>query len=87
MTAGDETPGIIMYGADWCGDCRRSKAFLDTHEVAYTMVDLVEHPLLIAEVIERNEGRRSIPVIVFPDGSHLTEPSDAELAAKLGIEV
>ena len=76
-----------MYGADWCGDCRRSKAFLDTHEVAYTMVDLVEHPLLIAEVIERNEGRRSIPVIVFPDGSHLTEPSDAELAAKLGIEV
>lgn len=76
-----------MYGADWCGDCRRSKAFLDKHHVAYTMVDLEEHPLLIAEVLERNEGKRSIPVIVFPDGSHLTEPSERELAAKLGIEV
>lgn len=76
-----------MYGADWCGDCRRSKAFLDRHDVAYTMVDLEEHPLLIAEVLERNEGKRSIPVIVFPDGSHLTEPSDGELAQKLNIEV
>jgi len=76
---------ILFYGAAWCGDCRRSKALLDKHGVDYTYVDLEEHPALIEEVVRRNNGMRSIPTIVFPDGSHLTEPSDLDLAAKLGL--
>lgn len=84
-TTAIDSEGITMYGADWCGDCRRAKSFLERNDVAYTYVDLVEHPLLIEEVLERNDGARSIPVIVFSDGSHLTEPSDADLATKLGI--
>lgn len=78
---------IMFYGADWCGDCRRSKAFLEANDVDYTYVDLVEHPQLMTEVLRRNDGMQSIPVIVFDDDTHLTEPSDGELAAKLGISV
>lgn len=79
------TDDIVMYGADWCGDCRRSKAFLERRGVPFTYVDLEERPDEIAEVIRRNDGMRSIPVIVFGDGTHLTEPSNDALAAKLGI--
>jgi mycoredoxin len=79
------TENIVMYGADWCGDCRRSKAFLERRGVPFTYVDLEERPDQMDEVIRRNEGMRSIPVIVFDDGSHLTEPSNADLAAKLGL--
>ncbi len=42
------------------------------------------HPEEIEAVIAYNGGRKSIPVVVFPDGTHLTEPSDAEMDAKLG---
>jgi len=71
-----------MYGADWCSDCRRSKKLLDASGVDYQYVDLVARPEA-AEAAEAISGRKNIPVIVFPDGTHLVEPSDAELAAKL----
>lgn len=72
-----------MYGADWCGDCRRAKAWFTANDVAYTFVDLVEHPDEIDRVLERNNGLKRIPVIVFDDDSHLVEPTDDELAAKM----
>ena len=74
---------IIMYGADWCGDCRRSERLLNELGVEWTKID-VEADLTAADkVIEINGGAKSIPVIVFPDGTHLTEPSDNDLKAKL----
>ncbi len=74
---------ITMYSADWCGDCRRSKRLLDELNVAYTIID-VEADLSAAEKVkEINGGAQSIPVIVFGDGTHLTEPSDIDLKAKL----
>jgi len=72
-----------MYGADWCGDCRRSKRFLETNEVAFTYIDVEKDPTAADKVIEINGGVKSIPVILFEDGSHLTEPSDNDLKAKL----
>jgi mycoredoxin len=74
---------ITMYGADWCGDCRRAKRYLDDNEVPYSYVDVAANPVEMENVIRYNQGRRSIPVVVFADGSHLTEPTDAELAAKI----
>lgn len=74
---------VTMYGADWCGDCRRSKRFLDTNNVSYEYVDVEVDISASDKVIEINQGVRSIPVIVFPDGTHLTEPSDNDLKAKL----
>lgn len=74
---------IVMYSADWCGDCRRSKRLMDSLNVDYTIIDVEADPSASEKVIEINGGQRSIPVIVFPDGTHLTEPSDNDLKAKL----
>jgi mycoredoxin len=73
---------ITMYGADWCGDCRRAKQWFERNKVAYAWVDLDAHPESIDEVIRYNGGRKNIPVVVFPDGSHVTEPTDADLTEK-----
>ena len=74
---------ITMYGAAWCGDCRRSKRYLDSHKVEYNYIDVEADESASEKVIEINGGVRSIPVIIFPDGTHLTEPADKDLEAKL----
>ena len=76
-------PEITMYGADWCGDCRRSKRLLEELDVQITHIDVEEDLAAADKVIEINGGAKSIPVIVFPDGTHMTEPSDIDLKAKL----
>ncbi|MDE3083371.1 MAG: FAD-dependent oxidoreductase [Acidobacteriota bacterium] len=77
--------GLVVYGASWCPDCRRSKQFLTTHRIPFTWIDLEEHPEDVAEVEGRNGGKRIIPTIVFPDGTFLAEPSDDELADRVGL--
>ena len=77
------TQTITMYGAEWCGDCRRSKRLLDELGVDYEYIKTDEVEGAIERVLEYNDGAQSIPVIVFPDGTHLTEPSDPDLRAKL----
>ena len=72
-----------MYFADWCGDCRRSKRLMDELNVVYTLIDIEADSKAADKVIEINGGMRSIPVIVFADGTHLTEPSDIALKSKL----
>jgi mycoredoxin len=74
---------VVMYGADWCGDCRRSKKVFERLAVTYRWVDCDATPGAIEKVVEINGGMKSIPVIVFPDGSHLTEPSDEALEGRL----
>lgn len=74
---------ITMYSADWCGDCRRSKRLLNELNVPFTIIDVDADESAAEKVIEINGGMRSIPVIVFDDGTHLTEPSDAALKEKL----
>ena len=77
------TAQITMYGADWCGDCRRSTAYLNSHKVEFKYIDIELDEEASNKVIEINKGLRSIPVILFPDGTHMTEPSDIDLEAKL----
>jgi thioredoxin reductase (NADPH) len=79
------TSQIVVYGAHWCPDCRRSKAFLAEQRVPFHYVDLEAHPEENASVERYNDGKRIIPTIVFPDGSHLAEPSNEALADKLGL--
>ncbi len=78
------TPEITVYGADWCGDCRLTKQYPAKNDIAYAWVDIEANPDEIAAVMRYNGGRKSIPVVGFPDGSHLTEPTDAAMDAKLG---
>ena len=79
-------PTITVYGAYWCPDCRRSKQFLGEHQIAYNWVDIEQDEAGEQFVIETNGGKRIIPTIVFGDGSFLVEPSNAELAQKLGLK-
>ena len=74
---------IVMYGAEWCGDCRRSKRFMDSNNVAFEYINVDEDAAAADKVLEINGGMKSIPLIVFEDGTHLTEPSDIDLKAKL----
>lgn len=80
------TSDIVLYGAHWCPDCRRSKQFLGEHQIPYTWVDIEQDVAAEQFVIEKNAGKRIIPTLVFVDGSFLVEPSNAELAAKLGLK-
>ena len=77
---------IIMYGTRWCGDCLRAKRFLDHHHIPYQWVNIDRDPQAEAFVKKANNGYRSVPTIVWPDGSTLVEPSKEELARKVGVE-
>ena len=76
---------LTIYGAPWCGDCRRTRRFLDERGVPYTWINIDQDSAAAAEVARLNRGMRSIPTLVFADGSTLVEPSNGELARKLGL--
>jgi len=76
---------LTVYGTNWCGDCKRAKQLLGEQRVPYDFVDIDADEAGLAYVQEVNEGKSIIPVVLFDDGSTLVEPSNAELAAKLGI--
>ena len=76
---------LRMYGAPWCPDCQRAKKFLIEQQIRYDWIDVDRDPEGLQYVQEVNNGKQSIPTIVFPDGSVLVEPSNTELASKLGI--
>ncbi len=74
-----------MYGAPWCPDCKRAKRFLSEQRLAYDWVDIDEDPAGLARVEQLQAGGRTIPTILFPDGSHLVDPTNEELARRLGL--
>ena len=78
-------PEIVIYGTSWCGGSRRARLLFDRHGVAYRWVDIDRDPDAAAFVEKANRGNRSVPTIVWADGSMLVEPSENELAKKLGI--
>jgi thioredoxin reductase (NADPH) len=77
---------IRVYGASWCPDCRRAKRFLGDQRISFEWHDIEVDPDGVRTVQERNDGNNIIPTIIFPDGSHLSEPSNEELAEKIGLE-
>lgn len=76
------TPETVMFGADWCGDCRRAKLVFERAGVPFRYVDLVQEPDA-ADVARDISGRTNIPVILYPDASHQVEPSNADLLRKI----
>lgn len=79
-------PKVTVYGAYWCPDCRRSKKFLGEQFIPYRWIDIEQDLAGEAYVLEKNNGKRIIPMIVFEDESFLVEPTNAELAKKLGLK-
>ena len=78
---------IVVYGADWCIDCRRARRFLNQNQVDYAWVNIEQDKKGEQYVLAVNKGMRSIPTILFQDGSILVEPTNAQLAQKLRIEL
>jgi mycoredoxin len=77
---------LIVYATSWCGGCHRARRFLEDHQVPYRWVDIDQDREAEALVKKVNHGNRSVPTLIFPDGTTLVEPSTLELARRLGLE-
>jgi len=75
---------IFLYGADWCPDCRRAKAYLNDNNIDFTFIDVDLDKDATAKVEAINNGKRVIPTIIINDKS-FTNPDNSQLAAVLGI--
>jgi len=75
---------LTVYGAAWCGDCHRTRRYLDGSGVPYRYVDLQADPA--AQLLLDEAGYRAIPVVVTPRGVILIEPSDRALGAAIEAE-
>ena len=76
---------IKIYGTDWCSDCIRSKSFLDENQIQYDWFNIELDDNLLNYVLKVNNGKRIVPTIVFNDGSILLEPTNKQLAEKIGF--
>jgi thioredoxin reductase (NADPH) len=84
MTSSDE-PTITVIGAPWCPHCKRVKNFLATHRIRYDNIDIDVHPEAIERLKQLQGGGQIIPTVVYEDGSHAVNPSNEELAARIGL--
>jgi len=73
---------IVMYTVEWCPDCRRAKFFFKRKQIEVLEVDVNSDKKAEAFIKELNSGNRSVPTIIFPDGSMMVEPSTQELEEK-----
>jgi len=76
-----------IFGTPWCSDCKVSKTFLAEHRISYDYIDIDEDEESALFVEKINDGKRKVPTIEFSDGTFLVEPSNAELANKLGLVI
>jgi mycoredoxin len=74
---------LTMYTTNWCGYCSRLKADLHRAGIEYTEIDIERVDGAADLVMSVNGGNRTVPTVVFPDGTALTNPSVADVAARL----
>lgn len=79
-----QTPGrFTMYTTGWCGFCQRLKSQLARAGVEYDEVDIERTPGAAEIVMAANGGNRTVPTLVFSDGTSQTNPSPGEVSTKL----
>lgn len=74
---------IVMYTTDWCSDCWRAKQVMKAMKVDYQEIDITQNEEALSTVMRLNDGNQSVPTLLFPDGSVLTEPNITALVQKL----
>ena len=77
---------IILYTSTFCPHSWSVERFLKSNDVPIRLVNIDKDPQARQEVMAVNQGFASVPTLIFPDGSQLTEPSFGQIRAKLGIE-
>jgi mycoredoxin len=83
----EESSKIKFYATQWCGDCRRAFFLFKRNNIDLVYIDIDEDPEGEKFVKSVNNGNRSVPTIVFPDGSLLVEPNNQEILDKLNLPV
>ena len=74
---------FVMYSTTWCGYCKRLKSQLADLGVTFEEIN-IEEVEGTAEIVEKvNGGNRTVPTLVFSDGSAMTNPSAKEVVTKL----
>jgi mycoredoxin len=85
VTASVEVPTpLVIYSTTWCGYCRTLKRQLVDEGIAFTEVNIEETPGAAEFVMSINRGNQTVPTVVFPDGSTLTNPRLSAVLAQLG---
>ncbi|GAC1386577.1 MAG: thioredoxin-disulfide reductase [Candidatus Saccharimonadales bacterium] len=79
-----KSPTIIVYGADWCGDCHRVKSILTTHELDFTYKDIDSDPAIMTEMLALTAGKNIVPTLKIDD-KVIEDPDNTTLLAVLGI--
>jgi mycoredoxin len=74
---------FTMYSTPWCGYCHRLRSQLDREGIEYDVVDVELDPSAADLVMSVNGGNRTVPTLVYPDGTAQTNPSLAHVRAKL----
>ena len=74
---------VTMYSTVWCGYCHRLRSQLDREGIEYQVVDIANDPAAADLVMKVNGGMQTVPTLVFPDGSALTNPTLAQVKAQL----
>lgn len=72
-----------MYGTPTCPMVPPVRGMLNRAQVVFDYVNIAEDAESRGKVMAINDGNASVPTLVFPDGSTLTEPSTAVLREKL----
>jgi mycoredoxin len=75
---------LTMYSTTWCAFCRRLKSLLAAEGIEIAEVNIEEDPAAADFVMSVNGGCQTVPTVVFPDGSALTNPSLAAVKQRLG---
>src|SRR4051794_28902125 len=78
-----DTGTFTMYSTPWCGYCHRLKSQLNREGIEFTMVDIEQDPVAADFVMQVNNGNQTVPTLVYSDGSAQTNPSVAQVKAKL----
>jgi mycoredoxin len=74
---------LTMYTTTWCAFCRRLKSQLARDGIEMVEVDIEQDPAAADYVMSVNGGFQTVPTIVFPDGSAMTNPSAAQVKQRL----
>jgi len=74
---------VTMYSTPWCGFCRRLKSQLAREGIDITEINIEQDPAAADFVMSVNGGNQTVPTVVFPDGSALTNPSAAQVRERL----
>lgn len=74
---------VTMYSTPWCGYCRRLKSQMEREGISYAEVDIEQDPKAADYVMSVNGGNQTVPTVVFPDGTALTNPTLAQVKQRL----